>query len=620
MEHFKQKLCDSCDASLIQIGDDWYELKLHVHCGEVNANKDNFFDKTPIKVEIDSIPNWDLSDNTIENRTEFEEVNVKCEDLSSIELFSTSDIQPNTLNGFDAENQHYYQNINAEHQQQIDSRCQSSDDINNVLSAVNEQSNRPSSRPSRNPAYLFECHICQNRYAKKRSLNRHISYVHENEQKYICKICNKRFIENSVLKQHLAKHAERNETEETFKLNQDSGLKHSEENITDDLMEEYQVQPQELGYEPILFEDQARRHINRSSRNTDYRFECHICQNRYANERTLSSHIKYVHENDYKHVCKICYKTFIANSVLRQHLITHKELSEDQIVELSNQLMKKPKVRAVAKRQSNPEYKFECPVCHNRYARERTLRSHVNYVHEKTQKYQCNICKKYFIEKFSLKQHIAKQHNTNTTTRDIFKCPRCPKIYDRKKFLDYHIANHSPKKRKYPCSQCEKVYSSNSALKDHIEIIHEGKILYECKICKRSFSSQPNLMLHEVSHTTSYSFVCDSCGKGFHQKGQLLNHMTTHFEVREHECKECDKKFKTAVQLKLHYRVHTGEKFYKCRVDNCVQEYAHSNDLRRHQFNAHGIFIKKYVCQICSKEFGESRSLRKHMKSHDAIL
>lgn len=647
MGHFRQKLCISCDKSLIRIGDDWYEFKLHENCGDLNANKDDFcFNEVNVKIEVDPFPNWTLpeqnNDDLIGDGSELEKVN----------LINKASITTDCSSSSHAYNDMSYgQNIHIDYQlDPNNTTLQSSSHINNDQEKrlPGQQAARPTVRFSRNPDYKFECHICQNRYAKKTSLSRHISYVHENDQKYVCKICGRRFIVNSMLKQHLARHKERNEIENweipkpidvASSPKQDIDLYDSTDNKPEadhqldfDLLDSAQSpasDAQNTSSSPdknwFIDSNQKEKYDNqttsmaRFSRNPAYKFECHICKNRYANENSLKRHMGYVHENRQKHVCKICGKCYIENTVLKQHLLKHKEVNEGQISELSTQLMHTVQTRPVLVRQRNPEYKFECPICQNRYAKERSLKSHISYVHENIKKYQCNLCKKRFIENFALKQHLAR--HKNDTAQKVFKCPLCPRTYAQKKFLDYHIAHHdaNPRQKRHPCLKCKKVYATNVALKDHMQIVHEGKVLYECKICNKSFKSLGSLNAHELTHSDTYSYVCDNCGKGFHQRGHLDTHMTTHSETRLHACKQCDKKFKTASQLVNHLRTHTGEKLFKCRVDNCTRDYAHSTDFKRHQFNTHGICVKKCVCQLCSKVFAENRSLKKHMESHNII-
>ena len=140
----------------------------------------------------------------------------------------------------------------------------------------------------------------------------------------------------------------------------------------------------------------------------------------------------------------------------------------------------------------------------------------------------------------------------------------------------------------FTCSRegCDKKYQKKGDLEDHIRIIHLG-IAYKCDVCCKEFQTKTGLRCHKMTHEGTEPYRCDTCGKRFTFKTTYTSHMARH----------------------------TGEYPYKC---TCGKSYRHSSSLTYHKqvCGSHGP-VTRVSCDVCSKTFKSTKTLRDHMVVHD---
>lgn len=120
-------------------------------------------------------------------------------------------------------------------------------------------------------------------------------------------------------------------------------------------------------------------------------------------------------------------------------------------------------------------------------------------------------------------------------------------------------------------------------------------------------------------------FYCQMCEKSFKYKSGLTDHMKRkHSEcpvlensvVVDFDCNICSKSFGSSHALHRHILTHTTQEV-PCRKQGCTQMFASESEMRSHIEQEH--LDKKYRCRVCSKMFTRVSNLNRHMKLHQNI-
>ena len=90
-----------------------------------------------------------------------------------------------------------------------------------------------------------------------------------------------------------------------------------------------------------------------------------------------------------------------------------------------------------------------------------------------------------------------------------------------------------------------------------------------------------------------------------------INAMDSFYENKRFICEMCHKEFPSQYRLKSHSLVHTAIKAYRC--DLCGKNFGRSHDMKRHM-RSHASVQKNLICQDCGKSFSRSDALRRHMR------
>lgn len=139
------------------------------------------------------------------------------------------------------------------------------------------------------------------------------------------------------------------------------------------------------------------------------------------------------------------------------------------------------------------------------------------------------------------------RHKRNHGPDEEHPCPKCVKVFSRKKNMEKHLREvHRVKKPKavkevFPCEcqVCQSGFHSRTELSQHIKVSHMDEInekivdnprftinfhenYFLCKKCGKNFPNEDEQAIHLASHlgvlNKDTSFVCDICGDIFMKK------------------------------------------------------------------------------------------------------
>ncbi|CAK6437545.1 unnamed protein product [Pipistrellus nathusii] len=104
--------------------------------------------------------------------------------------------------------------------------------------------------------------------------------------------------------------------------------------------------------------------------------------------------------------------------------------------------------------------------------------------------------------------------------------------------------------------------------------------LYSCNRCPKVFKYLCRFRLHERRHNNERPFVCAECNKGFFQASELNVHLRTHKKEKRFHCQKCGWPFSHKTNLVAHERIHSGARPYEC--PRCRKTYRQSSTYHRH--------------------------------------
>ena len=253
----------------------------------------------------------------------------------------------------------------------------------------------------------------------------------------------------------------------------------------------------------------------------------------------------------------------------------------------------------VRKQVVNGDRTFSCSFCPRTFRFYRHLRCHEN-AHIKGEKYVCHICQRMFVRETNLKLHLELHEKKTIPASGKKKQTPRPEV-------------------DCPCEICGKVFKQKSKLTRHMKHVHSSNPIV-CQICNRSFRSESNAQRHMKQHYGP--FPCTYCSEIFTDKDVLNEHVRESHQIKVHTCHLCGKELFSFGKLLSHLKIiHPEDKDAIIKVkkelkcDICSKKFSSSKSVRAHRLTHTG--EKKYQCPHCPWKFYQSYKLKKHIRVHE---
>lgn len=450
MSHFKKRNCVDCNKILFQIGDNWYELKLHVDNKCVaDLEKDN------IKIEPSELCQV-IHFEAIDFETPQQDGIMKHEDnLFQSEYYYGLDEETVKI---EVETESALSLVNDQHV------------IHSEESDVRQHINEPSSK-RKNSQKFCVCKICKQSFKNSTAMATHAQQCF-----YTCDYCGNQ-VKN---RQSFVKHMQKEHKVNATTPNNLSSLKTYSCEICHKSYDSYysfyyhrgthkgeavcNVCQKAFQHESLL---QAHMKIHLGNKRETKKFQCEICNKMLHKRSDLVNHIEVVHEGKtYK--CTVCNKELGSEQSLQNHI---KIIHEKKTM-------------------------FACDICGKNFANGGNLKTHMN-THAESRPFICSYCGK----GFNQNNHLLEHCNTHIGSKPNI-CKVCNKGFTRLAQLRAHSRVHTGEKP-YKCTMegCERAYAYIIDLKRHRYSVHGiYSKQHVCQICGKIYPENKLLKKHLESH------------------------------------------------------------------------------------------------------------------------
>lgn len=225
---------------------------------------------------------------------------------------------------------------------------------------------------------------------------------------------------------------------------------------------------------PINFD--SFKDLSEHMNDAHYRnYECTVCRRGFVNVRFLKTHSIAHGINIFP--CTYCLRIFDS----RTEMINHEKLHLKNRTRKTTLPIELPK-KIETPKPKLPEIKFssfvkkvaqdvqgldsltehKCKGCPKIFESRSDLLYHINLVHKP---HKCGVCDCTFDFQFKLKKHVLKEHSNHS-----YGCPKCPKIFTSENLLKKHMLEHTAKE--FCCEVCCCQFSGEDTYMAHMKDNH----------------------------------------------------------------------------------------------------------------------------------------------------
>ena len=343
----------------------------------------------------------------------------------------------------------------------------------------------------------YKCDLCGKLFSHLTNLKKHLKMIHEGPENPLqCKRCNKIFSRNNVLKKHILEVHEGKRTKDHkcdicgHIFSESSGLKLHIKSVHE------QIKDHKCNDCNKAFSTRGTLKTHIENVHEDKRnYKCEKCDIAYKERKTLNAHIRHVHEGQEKvfFMCESCGKSLATDYSLKIHIRSEHEGKKDYECDLCGKLYssKSPLLTHISRVHEGK--RFVCDNCGNLLKSKASLNNHIMAVHGNQKDHKCQYCSTpFYITGLSHHEKICPKN----TQRLFFSCQKCKKSFSQNKTLKLHINNVHEGRRDHKCGTCGKSFQGLSYMKLHINTVHLGVKKYQCSFCKTAYGQNGDLSRH----------------------------------------------------------------------------------------------------------------------------
>ncbi|XP_037641652.1 zinc finger protein 1035 [Sebastes umbrosus] len=474
-------------------------------------------------------------------------------------------------------------------------------------SSTKTKDSKHNSEPTEaNGSLALSCNFCGRCFNTPQSLKKHVRN-HRGEKPYRCLDCGKRFKKRAYLIGHRSVHQRRIQCTVCRKILPTIGelIQHRSTHLKRGMLRCPDC--------PLQFQYPAHllRHLDAHKKRENKTKSQDASQPEEIPPLKPQPSLESVKEQSgpKKLQCSLCKEVFNDAQVLRKHCLTHISGSS------SNQ----------------------CPFCKHNFNNRRYLLRHM-VKHTGDKPLSCTNCGRQFYRYLYLKLHSEKclpaqsRHpvttESDTKAKGSHQCSYCPRTFSKKIRLKNHHHGHKANTLLL-CSRCGQYFGSTK-LNHHQKKNCTGSTVLNTElsspngdVCKSTSQTRQDVRTMPVKSkaTEMLHFKCPHCRKRFRYRSILLRHIVSHTGVQPYACMYCGHCYGSQTMCLQHEAFCDGvnEEGQSKVKDASATQSSKMPSLREGAQKPRAEGEAQLKCKFCTKTFMKSRSLRRHILTHNEV-
>ncbi|XP_062550108.1 zinc finger protein Xfin-like isoform X2 [Armigeres subalbatus] len=406
---------------------------------------------------------------------------------------------------------------------------------------------------------------------------------------------------------------------------------YEEININDNSGAQYTCNICSVDFEQLLA---IKRHIHKDHADVKKR-SCNLCGIALSNAHNLTPHMR-IHTGERPFKCGSCEQDFVTVSDLRRHGRRFNHTHDHLMRKWCKCIVCRKSFHSIQELEDHVvEHIEDSDALKAEASKKMTIYEAVKITINSTsvdsdETYICNICNKEISTLSLAKGHVVKQHKEVKR----LSCVYCGFTADTRSALSTHVRTHS-ESIAFKCSHilCN---HSTKLFGDHQRHIRNCTKAKDIEILDAMFSQsegakrgapltrfeRANISTNTEDQSGKTQLKCAICQAEFDQLGTTREHLKLkHAQIHRYGCPHCESTFLNAHSLAQHMAEHKeAQPLRRCPVEGCHFTMVTDEDQKKHQRwheKKTNPRPKRFVCEVCGKNFEIKGSLLRHMsKKH----